>query len=108
MVASLPQGQDWAAAGVLAVGALAAAALAIGGVVAAVVQFVDGDDNRSVGPATADVQRIENQSAAADEFVRFLIEHDESSPVQLNHQVIAPPGPNDVSLQYACEEPTGC
>lgn len=93
---------------VLAVGALAAAVLAIGGVVAAVVRFVDGDDERRVGPATDEVQRIENQSAEADDLVRFLIEHDERSPVQLNHQVTAPRGPNDVSLQYACDEPTGC
>ena len=93
---------------VLAVGALAAAVLAIGGVVAAVVRFVDGDDARRVGPATDEVQRIENQSAEADELVDFLIEHDGGPQVQLNHQVIAPPGSNDVSLQYACDEPTGC
>jgi hypothetical protein len=93
---------------VLAVGALAAAVLAIGGVVAAVVRFVDADDDRRVGPATDDVQRIENQSAEADDLVKLLIEHDERSPIQLNHQVIAPRGPNDVSLQYACDEPTGC
>lgn len=92
---------------VLAVGALAAAVLAIGGVVTAIVRFVDGDDSRRIGPATDEEQRIENQSAAADELVGFLIDHDEGA-VQLNHQVIAPRGPNDVSLQYACDEPAGC
>lgn len=92
---------------VLAVGALAAAVLAIGGVVTAIVRFVDGDDSRRVGSATEGDQRIENQSTEADELVGFLIEHDDSA-VQLNHQVIAPRGSNDVSLQYACDEPTGC
>jgi hypothetical protein len=91
----------------IALGALSAALLAIGAVVVAVVRFVDGHDDAGVGSANDGVQRIESQSDAADEFVQFLIDHD-GRPVQLDHQVIAQPGPADVSLQYNCDQPTGC
>ena len=100
LVAPLPQGHHWTAAPRVAVGALAAAVLAIGGVVTAVVRFVDGDDSRRIGPATDEEQRIENQSAEADELVGFLIDHDEGA-VQLNHQVIAPAG----RTTYRCSTP---
>jgi hypothetical protein len=93
---------------VIALGALAAAVLAIGAVVASVVKVFDGDDKGGVGPANGKIQRIENQSTDADEFVRFLLDRDGGKPVQLDHQVIAPRGPADVSLQYNCDQPTGC
>ena len=92
---------------VIALGALAGAFLAIGAVVSATVRLVDGDDHAGVGPADGRVQRIESQSAEADELVQFLLDHD-GGPVQLDHQVIAQPGPSDVSLQYDCDRPSGC
>ena len=86
---------------VIALGALAGALLAIGAVVSATVRIVDGDDDTSVGAADGEVQTIESQSAEADDLVQFLLDHD-GRPVQLDHKVIAEPGPSDVSLQYDC------
>lgn len=93
---------------VVQIGALATAVLAIAAVVAAIVHFVGNDDDGGVGPATEDVQRIENQSADADDLVRLLIERD-GTTIDLNHQVIGElPGANDVLLQYDCDAPAGC
>ncbi len=102
------QGKTSAQRFVIALGALAAALLAIGAVVTTIVRLVDSDDDRSVGPANGEVQRIENQSADADDLVRLLLDHDGGPPLALNHQIMGQPGPGDVSLQYDCGAATGC
>lgn len=97
---------------VLALGALAAAVLAIGGVVAGAVRLLDGDDARStLAHQAGEVQRIENQSESADAFVRDLLDAaDERIPLELDHQVYAPRGTTGPQheLQYNCELTPGC
>ena len=92
---------------VIALGALAGALLAISAVVSATMRIIDGDDDTGVGAGDGQVQRIESQSAEANELVQFLLDHD-GQPVQLDHQVVAERGPGDVSLQYDCDRPSGC
>ncbi|MBA3287895.1 MAG: hypothetical protein H0U21_07715 [Acidimicrobiia bacterium] len=93
---------------VLQIGALATAVLAIAALVAAVVHFVGNDDDGGVGPATEHEQRIENQSADADELVHLLDDRN-GTTIDLNHKVIGElPGANDVLLQYDCDAPAGC
>ncbi len=93
---------------VIALGAMAAALLAIGAVVTTIIRVVDSDDDSSVGPASGEVQRIENQSAEADDFVQLLLDHDGGPPLPLDHQIMGRPGNADVSLDYDCDAPTGC
>jgi hypothetical protein len=97
---------------VLALGALAAAVLAIGGVVAGAVSVLDGDGERTtLGQQAGDVQRIENQSASADAFVHDLLNAaDAGMPLELDHQVYAPRGTTGPQheLQYNCEATPGC
>lgn len=101
------QGKTSAQRFVIALGALAAALLAIGAVVTTIVRVVDSDDS-SVGLANGEVQRIENQSADADDFVQLLLDHDGGAPVPLDHQIMGRPGPADVSIDYNCGAATGC
>jgi hypothetical protein len=93
---------------VISLGALAAALLAIGGVVTAVVQLV-GDDSggRSLNAAPGETQRIESGTGAANDFVHDLLDHD-GGVVALDHQVIAQKGPADVRLQYNCTDAGVC
>jgi hypothetical protein len=92
---------------VIALGALAGAVLAIGGVVVGAAHLLDRAS--AVGPATDEVQQIQNQQESADEFVRFLLGRAESqAPVQLDHQVFAPQGPGgEYRLEYDCGS-SGC
>ena len=91
----------------LAVGALAGAALAIGAVIAGAFTLLDEGDPRA-GPANGKVQRIENQSEQAGEFVEFLLRAVGEAPVQLDHQVLAPKGDGHFRLEYNCASTTGC
>jgi hypothetical protein len=56
---------------VIALGALAGAVLAIGGVVVATTKLLD--QRTAVGPASGQIEEIQNQQGTADEFVRFLL-----------------------------------
>lgn len=103
---------------VLAIGALAAALVPIGVVVAAIVRVTSGGDDgdKTIAAVTVaggdgsdgSVRVIENQSEGADEFIMFLLDRDGGAPVQLNHQVMGVPGPGDVTVQYNCDASTGC
>jgi hypothetical protein len=92
---------------VLALGALAAAVLAIGGVVVGAAQLLD--QRTTVEPATGQTQQIDNRQRSADEFVRLLLGvADARAPVQLDHQVLAPRGPGgEYRLEYGCGS-AGC
>ena len=98
---------------VISLGALAAALIAIGAAVAAVVRLLDDDGDAGGGAGSVDVvapdgtQRVESATAAADEMVRSLLDHD-GAVVELDHQVIAEKGPADVSLRYACTDAGVC
>lgn len=95
---------------VISLGALAAALIAIGGVVTAVVRVVgDGDDGGRGGldHVPSQTQRIESGTRAANEFVQDLVDHD-GGVVALDHQVIAEKGPADVRLQYNCTDAGVC
>jgi hypothetical protein len=87
---------------VIALGALAGAMLAIAALVAGAARLLDQRD--AGGSATGEVQRIENQQESADEFVRFLLQADQTrAAIPLNHHVIAPRGPGgEYQLQYGC------
>jgi len=93
---------------VVALGALAGALLAIGGLVAAVSALV-GDDTPPGGTTSTPpgVSVVENQSEEADGFVRDLLATN-GAPVQLNTKVLAPDEGSHVRLEYDCEKPTGC
>jgi hypothetical protein len=97
---------------VLALGALAAAVLAIGAVVAGAISLLDGDGvNSTLGQQADGVQLIYNQSESADAFVHDLINAaDGSIPLELDHQVYAPRGTTGPQheLQYNCEVTPGC
>jgi len=94
---------------VLALGALAAALLAIGGLIAGVGSLVGDDANPAPFPAkiSAGETVVTNQSKEADDFVRFLLGTD-GAPVALNHKVIAPDGDAHFRLEYDCAKRTGC
>jgi hypothetical protein len=94
---------------VISLGALAAALIAIGGVVTAVARIVgdDGGGRGSLDRAPGDTKRIESSTAAADVFVRDLLDHD-GGVVTLDHQVIAEKGPADVRLHYDCTDVGAC
>lgn len=93
---------------VLALGALAGALLAIGGLVAAVTALV-GDDTPpgSTTSTSTDPTVVENQSKKADEFVRDLLATN-GAPVQLDARVLAPDEGSHVRLEYDCDKATGC
>lgn len=93
---------------VLALGALAAALLAVGGVIAGGARLLGDRRDRSMAPAVGEVQSIENRGESADEFVRFLLQAAGGGPVQLNHQVLAPQGDAHFRLEYNCARRTGC
>lgn len=97
---------------VLALGALAAAVLAIGGVVAGAISLLgDGGSPSTPGRQAGDVVTIENQSDSADAFVRELLDAaDTGVPLELDHQVFAPRGTTGPQheLQYNCEATPGC
>ena len=88
---------------VISLGALAAAVIAIGGVVTAVVRVFDGDGSPSLDRAPNETQQIESRSTDADRFVQDLLDHD-GSVVELDHKLIAQRGPADVSLLYDCSD----
>jgi hypothetical protein len=92
---------------VIALGALAGAVLAIGGVVVATTKLLD--QRTAVGPASGQIEEIQNQQGTADEFVRFLLRAaDTGAPVQLDHKVLAPRGPGgEYRLEYDCDS-AGC
>ena len=92
---------------VIAMGALAGAVLAIGGVVVGAAHLFDRAS--AIGPAAGKIQQIHNQQESADEFVRFLLSAAEKqAPVPLDHQVFAPRGPGgEYRLEYGCGS-TGC
>jgi hypothetical protein len=93
---------------VIAMGMLAGALLAIGAVVTAAIQLVDGnDETRLSADPPAGVVGVENQSSDADQLVRDLIDH-EGTVVELNHQIMGEPGPGNVTVDYACDETAGC
>lgn len=95
---------------VLALGALAAASLAVIGVVRAVAAVAGGTDRPGAAPSTTGgVVDIANQSADADTLVRFLVDRAGGAPVALDHRVHAPIGNGgEVRLEYACDRDTGC
>lgn len=95
---------------VLAVGGLAGALLAIGGLIAGIASLVGDDEPPARSIATtgpAEEARVTNQSKEADEFVRRLLAT-EGAPIQLNHKVIAPDAGSHFRLEYDCAKPTGC
>ncbi len=94
---------------VISLGALAAALIAIGGVVTAVVRVVgdDGDGRDGLERVPSETRRIESGTTAANEFVQDLLAHD-GGVVALDHQVIAEKGPADVRLQYNCSDAGVC
>lgn len=93
---------------VLAVGALAAASLAVLAVVRAVAAAADRVGARDVASATEGVVDVANQSADADDLVRFLVDRAGGAPVALDHRVHAPIGNGgEVRLEYGCGT-TGC
>jgi hypothetical protein len=92
---------------VLALGALAAAILAIGGVAVGAAKVLD--QRTTVEPAAGQVQQIHDQQRSADDFVRMLLRvADTGAPVQLDHQVLARRGPGgEYRLGYGCGS-AGC
>jgi hypothetical protein len=93
----------------ISLGALAAALIAIGGVVTAVVRVFDDDEGAgsNLDRAPGETQRIESGEDPADRFVAELLDHD-GGVVALDHRVIGEPGPADVSLLYNCTDTSVC
>jgi hypothetical protein len=92
----------------LALGALAGAALAIGALIAGAFTLLSGGNDPHPGAADESVQRVENQSAQAGEFVEFLLRAAGGAPVDLDHQVITPKGDGHFRLEYNCQPTRGC
>ncbi len=92
---------------VIALGALAGAVLAFGGVVVGAAHLLDRAP--ALGSAAGAVKQIRNHEGSADDFVRFLLRAAESrTPVQLDHRVLAPRGPGgEFRLEYGCGS-AGC
>jgi hypothetical protein len=96
---------------VLALGALAAALLAVGGVVTGVAVLLGGDDDpgsNSANPVADGTVQVTNQKPSADAFVTFLLQAAGGAPVQLDHKVTAPLGDGHYRLEYDCGKSTGC
>lgn len=95
---------------IIAVGAIAGALVAIGGLVAGIGALA-GDRKSAMSSTTTTFAGEEivvmNQSKDADAFVRFLLGTD-GTPVQLNHKVIAPDAGSHIRLEYDCAKRTGC
>jgi hypothetical protein len=92
----------------LELGALATAVLAIGALVMAVITVVgrlgdDDDDDGGTGRSgvARAAERIEPRTTEADEFVGWLLDH-EDSVVQLDHEVVGELTAADARLLYAC------
>lgn len=64
-------------------------------------------ENAPSTTALGGVKRIENQSSDADRLIQDLVDHD-GVVIQLNHQILGKPGPGDVTVEYACDQSTGC
>jgi hypothetical protein len=94
---------------VISLGAIAAALIAIGGVVTAVARVFDGDGGGSadLDRAPNETQQIETRTAAADEFVEDLLDHD-GGVVALDHRLVAEKGDADVHLLYNCTDAGVC
>jgi hypothetical protein len=94
---------------VISLGAIAAALIAIGGVVTAVARVFDGagGGGSDLDRAPGETQRIESRTAAANEFVEDLLDHD-GGVVALDHRLVAEIGPADVSLLYNCTDAGVC
>jgi hypothetical protein len=94
---------------VISLGALAAALIAIGGVVTAVARVFDGDGGggSDLDRPPGETQRIESRTEAADRFVSDLLDHN-GAVVALDHHLIAKIGPADVSLLYNCTDTGVC
>lgn len=95
---------------IVAVGALAGALIAIGGLIASIGALVS--DNGTPEGATdralaVNEMVVTNQTKEADAFVRFLLGTD-GVPVPLNHKVIAPDAGSHIRLEYDCAKRTGC
>jgi hypothetical protein len=94
----------------VALGALAGALLAIGGVIAGVGALVgDHPDPTRLTPGTSRAGEavVTNQSEGADAFVRLLLATN-GAPIQLNHKVLAPDAESHFRLEYDCAKRTGC
>ncbi len=93
----------------ISLGALAAAFIAIGGVVTAVVRVFDDDGSggADLDRAPGETQRIENRTEEANRFVADLLDHD-GGVVALDHQVIAENVAADVHLLYNCNDAGVC
>lgn len=89
---------------------MAGALVAIGGLVAG-IGVLAGDRKTAVSSTintlAGEETVVMNQSKGADAFVRFLLGTD-STPVQLNHKVIAPDAGSHIRLEYDCAKRTGC
>ena len=92
---------------VIALGALAAAVLAIAAVSVGAARLLK--QGAAVAPAREQVRQVQNQQRSADELVRLLLTAARTrTPVQLDHQVLAPRGPGgEYRLEYSCGA-TGC
>jgi hypothetical protein len=91
------------------VSAVASALLAIGALIAGVLELLDDDSPPRIAAASGEVQDVVNQTESADGFVRLLLEAVDGPPVQLDHRVAAPRGDGgQAELQYDCAAPTGC
>jgi hypothetical protein len=93
----------------ISLGALAAALIAIGGVVTAVVRVFDddGDGSANLDRAPSETQRIENRTEEGNRFVAALLDHD-GSVVDLDHRVIAENVAADAHLLYNCADTGVC
>ena len=108
----LVEGRTKAQRLVITLGALAGAIVAIAGLASGAARLLHTGRSgpAAAGPAATDgsAVRIDSRTAGADEFVRYLLDHVDGPPVQLNHQLLGRPGPGNVSLDYACATASGC
>jgi hypothetical protein len=94
----------------ISLGALAAALIAIGGVVTAVLGVFDGEGSggeANLDQAPGETQRIENRTEEANRFVAALLDHD-GAVVALDHKVIAENVAADAHLFYNCTDAGVC
>ncbi|HEY5787616.1 MAG TPA: hypothetical protein VIT65_22850 [Microlunatus sp.] len=91
---------------IIQLGAIATALLAIAGVVAGIVSFVN-DQFGMGGAEPAGVTVVRTQQSSADAFVEMLVKAD-GGVVQLNHQLHGRRGHADVTLAYHCQSSGRC